>query len=54
MKTITNPGRTTTVPVGSLLSMFDPIYFGIDEYGHHVWLPLIYKNLLTGGEPGSG
>ncbi|MGH3712838.1 MAG: FtsK/SpoIIIE domain-containing protein [Micromonosporaceae bacterium] len=54
MKTITRGGRTTTVPVGSLMSMFDPIYFGIDEYGHPVWLPLIYKNLLTGGEPGSG
>ena len=46
--------RAGTVPVGSGLSMFDPIYLGIDEYGQPVWLPLIYKNLLTGGEPGSG
>ncbi len=43
-----------TVPVGSALSMFDAVYLGRDEYGHPVYVPLIYKNLLSGGEPGSG
>ena len=35
-------------------SMFDPVFFGIDEFGHPVLLPLMYRNLLVGGEPGSG
>ncbi|WP_203931154.1 FtsK/SpoIIIE domain-containing protein [Virgisporangium ochraceum] len=34
--------------------MFDPVYLGIDEYGHHVHCPFIYRNLLVAGEPGSG
>src|SRR5690348_4203109 len=36
------------------LSMYDPIHFGIDEYGDHVMPVLAYRNLLIGGEPGSG
>jgi S-DNA-T family DNA segregation ATPase FtsK/SpoIIIE len=36
------------------LSMYDPIHFGIDEYGEHVEVTLAYRNLLIGGEPGSG
>jgi S-DNA-T family DNA segregation ATPase FtsK/SpoIIIE len=36
------------------LSMFDPIYLGIDEYGHPVHCPFIYRNLLVAGEPGGG
>jgi DNA segregation ATPase FtsK/SpoIIIE, S-DNA-T family len=42
------------VPLGPALSIFDPVYIGIDEFGHPVYLPLIYRNLLAAGEPGSG
>jgi S-DNA-T family DNA segregation ATPase FtsK/SpoIIIE len=43
-----------TVPVGPTLSMFDPIYVGIDEFGHPVYIRVIYKNLLAAGQPGGG
>jgi S-DNA-T family DNA segregation ATPase FtsK/SpoIIIE len=43
-----------TVPVGPTLSMFDPVYLGIDEDGAPVYLPMMYNNLLVGGIPGSG
>lgn len=49
-------GRVTagvSVPVASL-SMFDPVYLGRDEYGEVVTVPLIYRNMLIGGEPGGG
>lgn len=36
------------------LSIYDPIHFGIDENGDRVEVTLIYRNLLCGGEPGSG
>ena len=42
------------VPVAPMLSMFDPIYLGIDEFGHPVYITLIFRNLLAGGEPGGG
>ncbi len=42
--------RTDSAP----LSIYDPIYFGIDEYGLPVEVTLMYRNLLDGGEPGSG
>jgi len=42
------------VPVGPTLSMFDPVYLGIDEYGAPVYVELVYRNLLAGGEPGGG
>jgi S-DNA-T family DNA segregation ATPase FtsK/SpoIIIE len=45
---------TATVPVGPMLSMFDPIYVGIDEFGHPVYIKVIYKNLLAAGQPGGG
>lgn len=35
-------------------SIYDPIEFGIDENGLPVEVTLMYRNLLTGGEPGSG
>ncbi len=47
----TTPG---TVPVGPLLSMYDPIYVGVDEFGAPVYTRLIYRNLLAAGEPGGG
>ena len=43
-----------TVPVGPLLSMYDPIYAGVDEFRSPVYTRIIYKNLLAAGEPGSG
>lgn len=46
--------EVNTVPVGPALSMFDPIFIGIDEFGEPVYLPLAYRNILTAGEPGSG
>ena len=36
------------------LSIFDPIYLGIDENGRPVYLNLVGRNVLVGGEPGSG
>src|SRR5262249_38513388 len=36
------------------LSMFDPVFVGIDEFGTPVHLDLVYRNLLAGGEPGGG
>ena len=45
---------TDTVPLGPALSIFDPVYVGIDEFGHPVRVPLIERNILIGGEPGSG
>jgi S-DNA-T family DNA segregation ATPase FtsK/SpoIIIE len=42
------------VPVGPLMSIFDPLFLGIDEFGQPVYLPLIYRNILMGGEPGAG
>lgn len=37
-----------------LLSMFDPVFIGIDEFGLPVRVKVIYKNLLAAGEPGGG
>ena len=42
--------RRTSEP----LSIYDPIHFGIDENGLPVEVTLMYRNLLDGGEPGSG
>jgi DNA segregation ATPase FtsK/SpoIIIE, S-DNA-T family len=52
--TRTHPAGPPAVPLGPALSMFDPIYLGIDEYGAPVYLELVYRNLLAGGEPGGG
>ena len=35
-------------------SIYDPVPFGIDENGDPVAVTLAYRNLLAGGEPGSG
>ena len=43
-----------TYPVGPALSMYDPIYLGVDEFGEPVYVRIIYRNLLAGGEPGGG
>jgi S-DNA-T family DNA segregation ATPase FtsK/SpoIIIE len=52
---MTGPAAATGgTPAGSALSMFDPIYVGIDEFGHPVHIRIIYKNILVAGEPGGG
>lgn len=61
---LTSPAQTTmdptaveyagSVPVGPMLSIFDPVYVGKDEFGDQVYVPLIYRNMLIGGEPGGG
>src|SRR6201989_963955 len=45
---------TGTVPAGPMLSMYDPIHVGSDEFGQPFYIRLIYKNLLAAGEPGGG
>jgi DNA segregation ATPase FtsK/SpoIIIE, S-DNA-T family len=35
-------------------SIFDPVYVGIDEFGQPVHIPMIYRNILIGAEPGGG
>ena len=35
-------------------SIFDPLFIGIDEFGQPVQVPLIFRNMAIGGEPGAG
>ncbi|GGQ86729.1 FtsK/SpoIIIE domain-containing protein [Couchioplanes azureus] len=42
------------LPAMPRLSMFDPMFIGIDEFGEHVMLDVVYRNLLVAGEPGGG
>ena len=52
---MTGPAAATGgIPAGPPLSMFEPIYVGIDEFGHPVHIRIIYKNILVAGEPGGG
>ena len=48
------PHATGTIPVGPMLSMYDPIHVGVDEFGLPAYIRLIYRNLLAAGEPGGG
>jgi S-DNA-T family DNA segregation ATPase FtsK/SpoIIIE len=45
------PGSPLAVPP---MSIFDPVYLGIDESGLPVQVKLIYRNMLIAGEPGGG
>jgi S-DNA-T family DNA segregation ATPase FtsK/SpoIIIE len=49
----TNQGPAS-IPVGPNLSIFDPVFLGMDEYGDPVNVTMIYRNMLIGGEPGAG
>ncbi len=49
-----NGNGSGEVPLGPVLSIFDPVHVGIDEFGHPVRVPMIYRNMLIGGEPGAG
>jgi DNA segregation ATPase FtsK/SpoIIIE, S-DNA-T family len=51
MTTITLAGA---VSIGPMLSMYDPLFVGIDEMRRPVYLPLAYRNIMAGGEPGGG
>jgi S-DNA-T family DNA segregation ATPase FtsK/SpoIIIE len=42
------------VRLGPSLSIFDPVYFGIDEFGFPFRVPLIERGVLLGGAPGAG
>jgi S-DNA-T family DNA segregation ATPase FtsK/SpoIIIE len=42
------------VELGPTLSIFDPVHIGIDEFGQPKRVPLIERNMLIGGDPGSG
>src|SRR5215472_5051291 len=44
---------TTAIPVASL-SIWKPIHLGTDETGKQVNVNLAERNMLIGGEPGSG
>jgi S-DNA-T family DNA segregation ATPase FtsK/SpoIIIE len=46
--------RSGPVELGPTLSVFDPVHIGIDEFGQPVRVPMIYRNMLIGGEPGAG
>lgn len=49
------PGRKAgDTPPTFALSIFDSIFLGIDDFGATVTIELAYRNLLAGGEPGSG
>jgi DNA segregation ATPase FtsK/SpoIIIE, S-DNA-T family len=45
------PGAT---PAGPVLSMYDPVHVGVNEFGAPVHIKIIYRNLLAAGEPGGG
>ncbi|WP_067504105.1 FtsK/SpoIIIE domain-containing protein [Actinoplanes sp. TFC3] len=49
-----DPLGTDGVPVWPGMSMFDPMFIGIDEFGEHVMLDIPGHNLLMAGEPGAG
>jgi S-DNA-T family DNA segregation ATPase FtsK/SpoIIIE len=51
---MTSPFARPNIPVGPALSFFDPLFLGIDEFGQPVYLPLAFRNILMGGEPGAG
>ncbi len=44
----------STADMSSVRSIFDPLFLGIDEFGEPVFIGMTYRNILIGGEPGSG
>jgi DNA segregation ATPase FtsK/SpoIIIE, S-DNA-T family len=54
MPTLVASGPSGDTPLGPALSIYDPVFIGIDEFGQPVTVPLIYRNKLIGGEPGAG
>jgi S-DNA-T family DNA segregation ATPase FtsK/SpoIIIE len=54
MTLLPKPGDLSGMPSPQVLSIFDPVYIGVDEFGLAVSVSLISRNMLIGGEPGSG
>src|SRR4051794_14128363 len=54
MPTLVAETEAGEVPLGPALSIFDPMHVGIDEFGQPIRVPMIYRNMLIGGEPGAG
>jgi S-DNA-T family DNA segregation ATPase FtsK/SpoIIIE len=54
MPAVETEREVPTVPVDPGLSMYDPLYVGVDEFGTPVYTKIVYRNLLAGGEPGGG
>ena len=49
------PGREPAVLfAGPTLSIFDPVFIGVDMFGLPVRVKMIYRNKLVGGDPGAG
>jgi DNA segregation ATPase FtsK/SpoIIIE, S-DNA-T family len=48
------PAAPGVTPAGPVLSMYDPVHVGVNEFGAPVHLTIIYRNLLAAGEPGGG
>ncbi len=46
--------QQSTADLSSVRSIFDPLFLGIDEFGEPVFIGMAYRNILIGGEPGSG
>jgi S-DNA-T family DNA segregation ATPase FtsK/SpoIIIE len=51
---LTQGSDKATAPSPEVLSIFDPVHIGVDEFGHPVSVSLPGRNMLIGGEPGSG
>jgi S-DNA-T family DNA segregation ATPase FtsK/SpoIIIE len=39
---------------GAVMSIFDPVFVGVDAFGNPIFVPIIFRNKLIGGEPGAG
>ena len=50
---IPSPASVALRPARAL-SIFESVFVGIDEFGQPIYLPMIYRNILIGGEPGAG
>ncbi|WP_243741900.1 FtsK/SpoIIIE domain-containing protein [Actinomycetospora succinea] len=51
---VRTPAVCNEAPAPSVLSIWDPIHLGVDEYGRAVRVTLAYRNALLAGEPGAG
>jgi DNA segregation ATPase FtsK/SpoIIIE, S-DNA-T family len=54
MTTITAAPPVMTAYPGGPLSIWHPVHLGTDESGADIYVSLIERNMLLGGEPGSG
>lgn len=54
VSTLVRPGQAAPAASGAGLSIFDPVFIGVDEFGHPVHIPLTGWNVLIAGAPGAG